>query len=323
MSFLYYLPVPASFTFVSNYETMKKTTIVMTAISLAVFTGVNAQAFEQLNELKGHSVKIWYSSGHAQRAAGMATRLDKAMKYNQQLLGFKPEVSVLILAPADWSKYTKFPVYGMPHYNDDKTLIVAAEDNAFWKSFIPPLEQLPQDMSSAVQKVYSREDGTLSMQAFFDLLAIHELGHAFHMQAGLTMQRKWMGELFVNMLLHTYIAENEPASLPALQLFPRMVVAGGTKGYTYTRLADIEERYEEIGEQHPKNYGWYQCRWHAAAAGIYDAGGKSILVKLWEALKNQKEVLADTALVSFLETTVGSTVADVMRNWDQEVLKSK
>jgi len=323
MSFLYYLPAPAAFTFVSNSETMKKATISMMAISLAVFTRLNAQSFEQLNALKGHSVKIWYSSGHQQRAADMATRLDNAMKYNQQLLGFKPEVSVLILAPADWSKYTKFPVYGMPHYNDDKMLIVAAEDNAFWKSFIPPLEQLSADMSSAVQKVYSREDGTLSMQAFFDLLAIHELGHAFHMQAGLTMQRKWMGELFVNILLHTYIAENEPGELPALTLFPRMVVAGGSKDFTYTRLQDIEERYDEIGQQHPKNYGWYQCRWHTAAASIYDAGGKMVLKKLWRALKNKKEKLPDVTLASFLQKSVHGSVADVMTKWDERTLDGK
>ena len=121
---------------------------------------------------------------------------------------------------ADWARYKKFPVYGMPHYNDDRTLVLAAEDNAFWKSYIPPLEQLPEDLREQIRKVYSRPDGSLSMQAFFDLLAIHELGHAFHMQAGLTTQRKWMGELFVNILLHTYIAENEPGAIACTDTFP-------------------------------------------------------------------------------------------------------
>ena len=57
------------------------------------------------------------------------------------------------------------------------------------------------------------------------LLALHELGHAFHQQGGLKMHRNWMGELFCNILLHTYIAENEPEQLPALTVLPKTEVS--------------------------------------------------------------------------------------------------
>ena len=299
---------------------MQQSAIVLLAM-VSLMNQVKAQRFDKLVELKDQQAKVYYSKGHEQRALSIAARLDKAMAYNQGLTGFKPAVTMLILSAADWGSYTKFPVYGMPHYNDDKTLIVAVEDNAFWKSFVPPLDQLPEELREPIKKNYSLPDGSLSMQAFFDLLAIHELGHAFHIQAGLTMQRKWMGELFVNILLHTYIAENEPEQLPALTLFPKMVVARGTKGFQYTSLKDIEERYDEIGQQHPQNYGWYQCRWHAAAATIYNAGGKQLLIKLWDALKEQKEILNETTLASFLETRVDKTVAGVMRDWEYEITK--
>ena len=279
-----------------------------------------AQQFDKLTELKDHSVKVYYSAGHEHRASSIANRVDKAMNYQQQQLGFKPSVILLVLSISDWSNYTSFPVYGMPHYNDDKTLIVAAEDNPFWKSFLPPLEQLPPALSEQIQTVYRRSDGSLSMEAFFDLLALHELGHAFHFQGGLLMQRKWMGELFANILLHTYVAENEPEQLPALTLFPRMVISGGTKEFTYTSLKDIEERYDEIGQRHPKNYGWYQSRWHAAAGKIYDAGGKAICSKLWEALKNNKEVLTDEELLRFLGT-IHTSISDMMKNWDSNTVR--
>ena len=279
-----------------------------------------AQQFDKLNELQDYSVKVYYSAGHEQRASSIANRVDKALNYQQQQLGFKPSVILLVLSISDWSNYTSFPVYGMPHYNDDKTLIVAAEDNPFWKSFLPPLEQLPPALSEQIQTVYRRSDGNISMEAFFDLLALHELGHAFHFQGGLTMQRKWMGELFANILLHTYVAENEPEQLPALTLFPRMVISGGTKEFTYTSLKDIEERYDEIGQWHPKNYGWYQSRWHAAAGNIYDAGGKSICSKLWEALKNNKEVLTDEELLRFLGK-IHTSISDMMKNWDSNTVR--
>jgi hypothetical protein len=291
---------------------------ILVLVAMLLFSDqVKAQRFDKLVELKDQEAKVYYSKGHEQRALSIAARLDKAMAYNQGLTGFKPAVTMLILSAADWESYTKFPVYGMPHYNDDKTLIVAVEDNAFWKSFVPLPEQMPEELREPAKITYGLPDGSLSMRAFFDLLAIHELGHAFHIQGGLTMQRKWMGELFVNILLHTYIAENEPEQLPALTLFPKIVVTRGSKGFQYTSLKDIEERYEEIGKQHPHNYGWYQCRWHAAAATIYNSGGKQLLIKLWTALKEQKEILNETALASFLETRVDKTVADVMRDWDK------
>ena len=278
---------------------------------------VNAQSFNQLNNLPGHSVQVYYSKGFKERAFNIANRVDNAMVYYQQLLDFRPTVNFLVLDTSDWSKYTSFPVYGMPHYSNDNTLVVAAVDNPFWKSFIPPLDQLPADLRSTIQDVYKNDKGEISMQAFFDLLALHELGHAFHFQGGLNMQRKWLQELFVNILLHTYIAENEPAALPALSLFPNMVVGSGSQEYKYTSLKDIEDRYDEIGKQHPKNYGWYQSRWHLAAGSIYDSGGKPVPGKLWQVLKTRQEHMNDEKLAVLL-SAVNITLGDVMKNWDKE-----
>ncbi|MEO6539614.1 MAG: hypothetical protein ABIN74_01440 [Ferruginibacter sp.] len=279
-----------------------------------------AQQFNQLDSLKDNTFKVYYSAGHQQRTAAIAKRVDNAMSYYTRMMGLNPSITLLILDTADWRKYAPSAVYGMPHYKSDKILVVAAEDNPFWKSFIPPVDQLPKDLRMQVESAYRDKQGKLSMQPFFDLLAIHELGHAFHLQGGLNMQRNWMGELFVNILLHTYIAENEPGLLPALTIFPQMVIAGGSAGLKYTSLNDVHEKYNEIGQHYPKNYGWYQCRWHAAAAGIYDAGGKLVGRKLWDTLKNQKEKLTDEQLLVLLEAA-DKTVADVMRNWDRDMVK--
>lgn len=249
-------------------------------------------------------------------AAAITQRLANAIRYHEQLLNYKPAITLLVLSAADWSTYTSFPVYGMPHYTNEKTLIVAIEDNPFWQSFMPALDQLPKELADQVRAVYTKE-GRLTMQPFFDLLAIHELGHAFHIQGGLTMQRKWMGELFCNIFLHTYVAEKEPESLPALTVFPNMIVSAGAKEYRYTRLQDIEDHYEEIAQQHAKNYGWFQCRWHAGAREIYNSSGK-VTVKLWNALKEQKEKLSDDAIVTFLEQKTHKSMADFIRNWDSE-----
>jgi hypothetical protein len=206
----------------------------------------------------------------------------------------------------------------MPHFDDKRNiLIIASENNDFWKSFIPHVDLLPKELADKIKTTYVDETGSLTMQPFFDLLAIHEIGHAYQFQAGLNVQRMWMGELFCNILLHTYIAENEPEQLPALTVFPQMVIAGGKEEYKFTSLTDVEERYEEIGQNYPKNYGWYQCRWHSAAANIYDAGGAVTFVKLWHAFTLQKEKLDDTKFAEFLSNQVHQSIADVMLKWDE------
>lgn len=291
--------------------------ILFFAINLfLVLQVLQAQDYSKLAELKNHKVKVYYSPGYEQRSASITERVDKAFYYYQQILNSSPEVTLLVLSVEDWPKYTNMPVIGMPHYKDDKVLVVAAHDNAFWKSFIPPMDKLPATLADQIRAVYKNDQGELSMQPFFDLLALHELGHAFHFQEGINMQRKWMGELFVNILLHTFIAEKEPASLPALTVFPQMVISGGTTGYKFTSLKDVHEKYEEIGSQHPNNYGWYQCRWHAAAGKIYDAEGVNAGKVVWLALKNQKQSLSDDELVPFFKQAGAKAVAEMIKTWD-------
>ena len=278
---------------------------------------VYAQSLEDLNRLEGHRTKTYYSDGSIEQAKNMAARCDNVNSFYRSLIDFEPDVTLLILSPEDWSKYTNFPVYGMPHYDDKKTLIVASADNDFWNSFIPDFDQLPGQLAQLITKTYTGGNGTLTMRGFFDLLAIHELGHAFHQQGGLTMQRLWMGELFANILLHTYIAEQEPGLLPVLTVFPEMVVSSTSrKELKYTTLTALESNYEMIGRQYPNNYGWYQCRWHMAAANIYDEGGVQAFGNLWKTLKNEKTQLDDPAFAKLL-LGIHHAVADVQLKWGE------
>lgn len=278
---------------------------------------VNAQTYDSLIMLQGHQARVYHSEGAAVKAKRMAGQLDQVMQFYSGQIGFTPSVVLLILSPSDWNKYSQTMVYGMPHYTNSKTLIVAAENNDFWKSFIPPLDKLSLELASAIRNTYADPIAGLSMEPFFDLLAIHELGHAYHKQGGLQMQRNWMGELFVNIFLHSYIAEKEPQLLPALTLFPKMVVAmTDTATLKYTSLQDLEKFYNQIAQQSPQNYGWYQCRWHMEAGSIYEAGGIAVMKKLWQALKNQQAVVDDKSFTDVLAAKVHARVAAVLLNWD-------
>lgn len=298
----------------------------MKLIILIAFLGFgsisNAQPEDTLHRLKGISFPVYYSKTHKERTVFIAKLLEKAFIYQSKNLDFKPNINLMVLDSIDWKMYSSPGApYGMPHYNNDKKrLVVAAQDNAMWKGFLPPADKLSPDLKDDIIKTYGNKDGTLSARAFFDLLAIHELGHAFTSQAGVHMQRQWMSELYCNILLHAFIAEKQPSLLPALTLFPKMVVAEGAKNFKYTSLKDLQENYNAIATRSPRNYGWYQCRWHMAAATIYDTAGKNTGRKLWDAFSGEKDRLSDEAFLEMLDRSGNTAVADMVRNWDSSTI---
>ncbi|WP_157809518.1 hypothetical protein [Ulvibacter sp. MAR_2010_11] len=271
----------------------------------------------QLEKLKGFTQTYLFSDGFQARAKSIAEFMEDAGNYFQEEVHFTPEITLYILAPQHWRAIAAKPLhdtYGFPHNIDMQRLAMAAEDNPFWQSFLPPLDKLPEPLVAQIDQAYGKPDGGHSMMPFFDLLALHEMGHSYHGQAGLKMHRNWMGELFVNIMLHTYIAENRPDLLPALETFPNMVVGAGAAEYQYTSLEDFERLYASLG-MGPKNYGWYQSKLHSAAKDIYNAGGKEVLKKLWKALEKHQEEMTDEAFADMLNNEVHSSVANVYLKW--------
>jgi hypothetical protein len=271
-----------------------------------------------LEELKGLTQTFFFSPGCGARAKEISVFVENACDFFQKEIRFTPKTQLFILAPEHWKYIAVKPlqdVYGFPHNIDYVRLAIAAEDNDFSRSFLPPIDKLATPMLEQVKKTYGKEDGSYSMMPFFDLLALHEMGHSYTAQAGLKMHRNWMGELFVNIMLHTYVAERQPELLPVLETFPNMVVGAGHGEYKFTSLEDFEKLYPTMG-MGPKNYGWYQCKLHSAAKDIYNVGGKTVLKKLWTALKKHQEKMTDEEFTSMLKKEVHTSVADVYVKWN-------
>jgi hypothetical protein len=275
-----------------------------------------AQDYSRLGKLEKERFTVYFSNGYQARASEISNLVDTAFTYFTNQLSFQPKVDLLVLAEADWNTYSRFRVvYGMPHYDDQRTLIVAAQDNPFWKSFIPPLSEIPERWKVPIKSTYSRPDGSISASAFFDILALHELSHAFHMQANINMQRKWMGELFCNIMTHSFVAEKKPQLLPALTVFPNFIVSGGYQHYKFTSLEELEKNYTLIGQEFPQNYGWYQCNWHKAAGHFYDQHGPAFGQQIWKAFKSQPIRFSDADWKTFLKAHQLIPLVKLMENW--------
>jgi hypothetical protein len=206
------------------------------------------------------------------------------------------------------------PVYGMPHYSNGH-LIVAADENEFWRGFLPSLDNLPASQAKVINQTYADEAGVLSMKKFFDLVAVHELGHAYHIQNQVNMQRKWLKELFANLAMYTYAAEIEPDFIPVIDVFSTMVVEGGSDHFEFTSLQDFEVHYSEIANQSPQNYGWYQSKLNLNAKDIYEQNGRKSIKSLWQKLKNEEDKLNEEQLNDLLIHAFGQSLANELVNW--------
>src|SRR5690606_15438325 len=96
-----------------------------------------SQDYSLLGKRQHQQFTVYYSNGYEARAEKIALLVEDAFRFYAEQLSFRPKVNLLVLAESDWNHYSKFKlVYGMPHFDDQETLIVAAADNAFWKSFL-------------------------------------------------------------------------------------------------------------------------------------------------------------------------------------------
>ncbi|AZI27639.1 hypothetical protein EA772_20670 [Pedobacter sp. G11] len=276
-----------------------------------------AQTYDGLQKLSNISQNVYFSENAKERAVKISTDVAKAETYFQKQFNVKPSYTLLVLSPTDWKKYAHpQAIYGIPHYLPDGRLVVASENNDFWKRNAAPVDKLPQELAEKMKATYTDKNGEINLTNAFDLLAIHELGHAFQSAAKMLGQRNWLNELLCNILLHTYLADNDPKQLPYITVFTKTAVSSfPTQRLKFTKLEDFEANYNEIAKNFPDNYGWYQCRFHVMAGDIYDAGGASSMKKIWSMLLSQKQKLNDDELLKLLNTD--AALQKAIANWNQ------
>mgnify|MGYP007011820054 CR=1 FL=1 len=295
----------------------------LVSLFLILFSGFFSVVFPQahyegLIRIENPSETVYVSKGHEEFGKHLAGLVEGANRYLSALVGKPvPQTTLLILSREDWGKFTNPQIiYGMPHYGGN-TLVVAAEDNDFWRANMPPLHTLTPEQQEVFRQVYANEAGELSVRPFFDVLAIHELGHGWTTYHTIKRQRFWLEEIFCNVFLHTFIAEKRPDLLPALEVLPMLQTTGNRNQFKYTTLTQFEEGYWIIARDAPVNYGWYQFRFHYAAKEVYDMAGPQVLKNLWNFMAGQSDILDQEALLNGLHSNVHPAMADVYRRWDE------
>jgi hypothetical protein len=282
-----------------------------------------------LPRLSGYPFEVRYSEGTRVRAEASAEVATDAYLYFSSVFSqFAPDISLVVANEHDWPD--DGPSFGMPFFSEERgerpgVLVMPAGSGDFWASMARGIGDSPPQGYVNLLAAYPDGAGGLDLQPFVDLLTLHELGHSFEVLGGLRVPTLWLGEIFANLALHTFIASRRPTSMMTLETFSMVgaasePLAARMRDEGYSTLDEFEAHYP--GSDEPiswLNYVWFQCRWQRLVAQMYDVDGESALVRYWECFHEGDR--ADTnphtaaSLAPLLTNEVSQTFGRAVRDW--------
>jgi hypothetical protein len=283
-----------------------------------------------LPQLRGYRFDVRYSNGALVRARAAANVAAEAYSYFTCLFGaVEPDIAVVVADEADWPD-DGLP-YGLPFFRDDAgeirpgVVVLPAGAGDFWVAMARDLRDASPRGYAKLLATYPDGAGGLDLQPFFDLITIHELGHAFEGLGDLRLPTFWLSEIFVNLALHAFVATRLPASLPTLEVLPTVgagsqKLAARMRAEGYSTLEELQAHYTGSDDSmSPLNYVWFQYRWQRLAAKVFDADGEDGLIRLWECFHSTERVdrsaVTAASLAPLLTTEVSRTLGRAVRNW--------
>ncbi len=240
------------------------------------------------------------SEGLEGAAAAIGRIASDSYEYLAELLDRRPEAQVLVLSEDDWAKKSEVSLYGLPNAGDG-TLTVAGTEAPFWAGLA---EMVAAEDRPELDAMYAQGDGELRFGPFFDLVAVHEVGHLFS-QGVVHFPRLWLSELFANLCLHAWVERRAPGSLPILLTLPRLAAGMAAEAWEYRTWDDFERAYSAMPGP---NYVWFQFRLQLLAADLHDRGGEATVRRLFDAFR-----LDDDSLAAVLREQVDPALADFVQ----------
>jgi hypothetical protein len=284
----------------------------------------------ELARLSGYPFEVRYSDGSRMRAAAAADLAADAYVYFSRLFSkTTPDIALIVADETDWPDGSN--PYGLPFFNDEHgqirpgILVMPAGGGEFWMAMAEQLREASPRGYKRLLQTYPDGAGGLDLQPFFELITIHELGHAFETLEDLRLPTAWLSEMFVNLAMHAFVATRLPARLPTLEVLPTVGaesrrLAARMHAEGYNTLDQAQAHYPGSEEpMSPLNYVWFQYRWQRLAAKTFDADGEAGLIRFWEcfhstARANASEAKAAT-LAPLLSTEVSPTLGRAVRAW--------
>lgn len=209
-------------------------------------------------------------------------------------------VALAVLNDSQWPKVAGEEPYGMPSVDGTKPAVIvmpASWDDVTWMA-VPKREEVPMAM---LQDALA--GGKHWEQVKFegcDGIGTHEVGHFIVRQLGIDPQTYWFSEFLASYAGYAYLKAKQPGQALSNEIF--WTVGLKNSPHPFTRLEDFESKYDELQQQYPGNYGWYQLALDQRVIEIYEQSGIRFLHEVREKFPAGAPALDSAQLLNKLES---------------------
>jgi hypothetical protein len=241
----------------------------------------DAKTLERVQNLKNPFLKkeitVYYSPGYEKRAKEVQSLIEDALKFYEQNLNVKVELSVAVLNKAQWEQVAQIP-YDVLFASDPPHIafVPATFGEGVVTAGVTKTKSLatPATLQKLKSLGYNFEK---AQEKSVDFIALHEVGHVVAETLGLVefpgKPNKWLSEFIASYLAYAFLREKRLKIANLVEtVFDHNAAA--LPPQKYTALADFERLYLGVG---PENYGWYQNRFVKRAIEVYNAKGLSFI----------------------------------------------
>jgi hypothetical protein len=230
-----------------------------------------------------NKVTVYYNTGHEKRAKEFSSLIAEAMRFYEQKLKIKAELSVAVLAKADWERVAQGIEKG----------VMALRGKAS-----------PATLRKIEQCGFTFEQGA---EKLIDLIGLHELGHVLTLAYGIHPPSRWSNEFLANYFAYAYLREAHPKLATLFTAMSYDLHYTDADKPKYTSLDDFERLYLKVG---PANYSWYQSAFVGRVEQVYEAQRFSFLEAVRDAYPTEtKEPEPARAVLERLEQICPGFVA--------------
>jgi len=229
----------------------------------------------RLESIPGN-IPAFYSPHAEQRARYLQGLLGGEIAYYEELfqVSFGP-VAMAVLNAKQWPMVAGEEPYGMPSVDGTRPAVVVMPvswNEVTWMA-VPRREDVPPAM---LRKALA--NGRKWDQVKFegcDGIGTHEVGHFIIRRLGITPPTRWFNEFLASYTGYAYLKAKASAQALSNEIF--WTAGLDHAPHRFTSLDDFEIKYDELQQNYPANYGWYQLALDQRVIEIYAQRGVDYL----------------------------------------------
>jgi hypothetical protein len=270
----------------------------------------NGSASEQLGRMDGirslglesipGAMPTFYSPQALARAEYLQGLLGGEIAYYADVFHFSfSPITLAVLNSQQWPAVAGGGPYGMPSVDGTNPAVFvmpASWDEVTWMA-VPKRGQVPPDMLRRALANGRKWD--LVKFEGCDGIGTHEIGHSIIRQLGIDPQAKWFNEFLASFVGYAYLKAKAPAQALSNEIF--WTVGLNHSPHPFTKLDDFDARYDQLQQEFPGNYGWYQLALDQRVIEIYAQSGVEYLREVRKQFPEGAPTLDNAQLLNKLE----------------------